>query len=635
MYQSIQYKRTANLQLAVSSNRASPILFVMKDEAQAYLCFCALMKRAGKNFSTDGTSMSLKFQNLIQLVMYYDPEFYWFLKQKNAQELLFCYRWLLLDLKREFPFEESLRVLEVLWASIPPNFKLDLPLFDPESRYCPESAQSTPTASTFFPQSLTGSSKVGTIRPGASNSIAIGKFDPEIMSVGRANHQIMSNSVEVSNEKRSRFEDEMNISSGRGSMSASVSSTPGTLVSNSAPVSRPFGLRRIRFLPQMLSTDSRDMDSPEDEEAKTMYPLPPRFIERQISIDYEEKRRMREAKFGGSFEREELRRVRSFEVDADGNRSRKSSLGSLSPKRRAQLARFNSSGKARLLLRQKAAEQKFDDRRQKSIEPENPHERFFHCNGFDSFDDHDNYNSWAPPIGLIRSSSYDSLHGSQYFTPTGSFHENSFYESADHEGVNSVKRERVNEVGSPSFEESRSQSSSCSSLVILSSTGLVLDYSQNFRVSLPSPEELGSDDAFMLFLCLTLLLQQRDMIMNQDLDANEIAMYFDSLLRKHKVNPVLETSRQLFHSYLSQWHRTSMESDAAADELMQKTLLKFPSATPNRSQQQPFRHQLNHHSQPNSRNQVYQPTFKHHQTVNKNVVGRGQQQRQGPIDLLL
>lgn len=590
----------------------------MKDEAQAYLCFCALMKRAGKNFSTDGSAMSLKFQNLIQLVMYYDPEFYWFLKQKNAQELLFCYRWLLLDLKREFPFEESLRVLEVLWSSIPPNFKLDLPLFDPSSKYCPESARATPTASMFLPKSMTGSP-----RPGCSYGIAIGKFDPEVMSVNKANHNNFgSNSVEVSSDKKSRFEDEMNISSGRGSMSASISSTPGTLVSNSAPVNRPSGLRRIRFLPQMLSTDSRELDSPEDEDVKTMYPLPPRFIERQISVDYEEKRRMREAKFGGSFEREELRRVRSFEVDADGNSSRKSSLGSLSPKRRAQLARFNSSGKAKFLLRQKAAE-KFDDRRQKSIEPENPHERFAHCNGFESFDDHD-YNSWAPPIGLIRSSSYDSLHGSQYFTPTGSFRENSFYETADDQNPSTVNGQNVD--GATSFEESRSHSSSCSSLVILSSTGLVLDYSQNFRVSLPSPEELGSDDAFMLFLCLTLLLQHRDMIMNQDLDSNEIAMFFDSLLRKHKVNPVLETARQLFHSYLSQWHRTSMESDAATDELMQKTLQKFPSATPRSQQLYPF-HQTNQNLH---KHQTYQ-TSPYHQKH----ISTPQQRGTRPIDLLL
>lgn len=135
----------------------------------------------------------------------------------------------------------------------------------------------------------------------------------------------------------------------------------------------------------------------------------------------------------------------------------------------------------------------------------------------------------------------------------------------------------------------------------------------------------------MLFLCLTLLLQHRDTIMSQDWDANEIAMFFDSLLRKHKVNPVLETARQLFHSYLSQWHRTSMESDAATDEVMQKTLQKFPSATPQRSQQ-PL--QQLYQTQKSSMNQTYQPSAYHNQSMNRNV-SRQPRTVSEPIDLLL
>jgi hypothetical protein len=37
----------------------------------------------------------------------------------QASDLLFCYRWLLLELKREFAFDDALRMLEVLWASLP------------------------------------------------------------------------------------------------------------------------------------------------------------------------------------------------------------------------------------------------------------------------------------------------------------------------------------------------------------------------------------------------------------------------------------------------------------------------------------------------------------------------------------
>ena len=55
-------------------------------------------------------------------LMYYDPEFFAYLKINQADDLLFCYRWLLLEMKREFAFEDSLQVLETLWASLPPSY---------------------------------------------------------------------------------------------------------------------------------------------------------------------------------------------------------------------------------------------------------------------------------------------------------------------------------------------------------------------------------------------------------------------------------------------------------------------------------------------------------------------------------
>lgn len=42
------------------SDLASPLLYTMGDEAQAYICFCSLMDRIKPNFSTDGLAMSLK-----------------------------------------------------------------------------------------------------------------------------------------------------------------------------------------------------------------------------------------------------------------------------------------------------------------------------------------------------------------------------------------------------------------------------------------------------------------------------------------------------------------------------------------------------------------------------------------------
>ena len=123
------------------SDLASPLLYVMKgtggkrrlkrlnktyhffaisDEAHGYVAFCALMSRLAENFSVEGLAMGRKFEHLTALLSHYDPEYFRYLVEAGAHELLFAYRWLLLDLKREFPFEEMLEVLEVIWASIPP-----------------------------------------------------------------------------------------------------------------------------------------------------------------------------------------------------------------------------------------------------------------------------------------------------------------------------------------------------------------------------------------------------------------------------------------------------------------------------------------------------------------------------------
>ena len=119
------------------SDLLSPILMTMMDEAHAYVCFAALMQRLKKNFLTDGLAMTKMFQHLSEGLTYYDPEFFAYLKMNQADDLLFCYRWLLLEMKREFAFEDSLQVLETLWASLPPSHtdKDGLKLF--EVKYCP------------------------------------------------------------------------------------------------------------------------------------------------------------------------------------------------------------------------------------------------------------------------------------------------------------------------------------------------------------------------------------------------------------------------------------------------------------------------------------------------------------------
>ncbi|KAL0849374.1 hypothetical protein ABMA28_013679 [Loxostege sticticalis] len=101
------------------SDLASPLLVTMGDEAHAYICLCALMTRLYPNFLLDGEAMTQKFTHLTESLQVYDPDFYNYLKSQQADDLLFCYRWLLLEMKREFAFDDALRMLEVLWASMP------------------------------------------------------------------------------------------------------------------------------------------------------------------------------------------------------------------------------------------------------------------------------------------------------------------------------------------------------------------------------------------------------------------------------------------------------------------------------------------------------------------------------------
>lgn len=68
--------------------------------------------------------------------------------------------------------------------------------------------------------------------------------------------------------------------------------------------------------------------------------------------------------------------------------------------------------------------------------------------------------------------------------------------------------------------------------------------------TLPPPSEFGGGNPFLMFLCLTLLLQHRNTIMKSGMDYNEIAMHFDKMVRKHDVTRVLNQARRMYIDYL-------------------------------------------------------------------------------------
>lgn len=67
---------------------------------------------------------------------------------------------------------------------------------------------------------------------------------------------------------------------------------------------------------------------------------------------------------------------------------------------------------------------------------------------------------------------------------------------------------------------------------------------------LPSPQELGQGNPFMLFLSLAILVEHRGPIMRNGLGCHEVAMHFDGLAGKHPLGRVLHRAKALFADYL-------------------------------------------------------------------------------------
>ncbi|XP_017491527.1 PREDICTED: uncharacterized protein LOC108379689, partial [Rhagoletis zephyria] len=84
---------------------------------------------------------------------------------------------------------------------------------------------------------------------------------------------------------------------------------------------------------------------------------------------------------------------------------------------------------------------------------------------------------------------------------------------------------------------------------------------------LPPPTEFGGGNPFLVFLCLTLLLQHRQTIMKSGMDYNEIAMHFDKMVRKHDVTRVLNQARRMYIDYLKvqNAYKQRLQQQAAED----------------------------------------------------------------------
>ena len=65
-------------------------------------------------------------------------------------------------------------------------------------------------------------------------------------------------------------------------------------------------------------------------------------------------------------------------------------------------------------------------------------------------------------------------------------------------------------------------------------------FHDNIFSRLPPPPQFGHGNPFLMFLCLACLLEHRDTIIKTGKDYQDIAMYFDKLVRSHDVRRSVE-----------------------------------------------------------------------------------------------
>ncbi|EPQ09873.1 Small G protein signaling modulator 1 [Myotis brandtii] len=86
-------------------------------KALTFSCFTELMKRMNQNFPHGG-AMDTHFANMRSLIQILDSELFELMHQNgDYTHFYFCYRWFLLDFKRELVYDDVFSVWETIWAA--------------------------------------------------------------------------------------------------------------------------------------------------------------------------------------------------------------------------------------------------------------------------------------------------------------------------------------------------------------------------------------------------------------------------------------------------------------------------------------------------------------------------------------
>lgn len=675
------------------SDMASPLLVTMCDEAQAYICFCGLMDRMKCNFMIDGIAMTKKFAHLSEALQFYDIEFYNYLKHHQADDLLFCYRWLLLEMKREFAFEDSLRMLEIMWASLPIGQpEKEMKLFEKEFEVIEVEVPAPESPPLLLPENPY--TKICALRrqnSAISISSNLASNQPKLDDTKRLN-QSLDETKSVNNRKSIRKGhqslDETKILILREKESSTICDDPveeretvtecktDSLIEDISEEKNPF-----------LYSDSTDADLPTGSENSPEM----KTITRGNSITEtlkELKEKLAASKIGfmntiEKFEEDfdplnvqtqEVKLVKNFseflnfakrsnsEDKADdeiveitdsnimkpeaspddsqdyfpmttsvtrglkleldnlnrqvfGNqyhRFKENPSSELSPaqentmphpyvKLDQQMSSIDAIevdiGQETELVKLRLKRDLKDDINRLSVASSTHNDVFIWQNPLHASSDclqsnhqvspnqattpdeqaeieydgeiieMDHGKKSVTPIRLVRNNQRSNRNST--IEPDSDSEENErkwnlrlnstnpFFDQIQH--LNETDQEPAEKPVEPNMTNSCEEASEITPTIVdrqiivkqkSEVTPTVVQPTSSTKLELPPPVEFGNGNPFLMFLCLTLLLQHRDYIMRTGMDYNEMAMHFDKMVRKHNVVKVLSQARRLYQDYL-------------------------------------------------------------------------------------
>ncbi|XP_072396135.1 uncharacterized protein [Diabrotica undecimpunctata] len=601
------------------SDLASPLLVTMNDEAHAYICFCALMQRLCTNFMIDGIAMTQKFTHLAEGILYYDPEFYNYLKIHQADDLLFCYRWLLLEMKREFAFEDSLRMLEVLWSSLPadPPDK-ELKLFDTMFQPTISTPPISPLVKTPRENAYT---KIIALRR-QSSSMSLSSYNSKKnQQVKRQNHSL--------DESVSKTKAISVVKTKYQSLDDAVLQKPGE-ISPKSPKNCDFSPKNLDFSPKNSDMSPKTSDisncslrselrprsiSPLEQKSDSVV-LNNRINAHQMlsrksaSLSSSMTNLIKNSKRTGHFK--DLKEKLFSSLDRlDATHSIKEEEESRPYQGRlvknlneflnlSSVSKLETSEKPKIMLTKSS----LDDSESSSI---SRHYSSTSNSGDDtSPDDSQEYfplttsvtrelrlelenldrtvfgDKFVDRLSESPASENDSTVTKEVELKDKRKSDDVFvWENPLHQKTPSVNKlnthtpdeqadidfdapEAVDTIpeAKPAPEVATDEVDSkppttelpTSNGTVPAMTNSCEEVTESVKTSslLPSPNEFGGGNPFLMFLCITLLMQHRDHIMGKAMDYNEMAMHFDKMVRKHNVTRVLNQARQMYARYMKQ-----------------------------------------------------------------------------------